>query len=102
MPNKRTCSTEFRIDVRIAHRARTASTNCSSVNSPWTNFPRGAAHQQAARGLPDEGLPQLGRRPCAGEGLQRQFMLWVLPQQSLFLDPSYSRFTLARCLWMLC
>jgi hypothetical protein len=38
MPNKRICFTEFRIDVRIAHRARTASTNCSSVNSPWTNF----------------------------------------------------------------
>jgi hypothetical protein len=38
MPNNRICSTEFRIDVRIAHRARTASTNCSSVNSPWTNF----------------------------------------------------------------
>jgi hypothetical protein len=38
MSNNRICSTEFRIDVRIAHRARTASTNCSSVNSPWTNF----------------------------------------------------------------
>jgi len=27
----------LRIEVRIAHRARAASTNCSSVNSPWTN-----------------------------------------------------------------
>ena len=69
---------------------------------PGQTFQRGAAHQQAARGLPAEGLPQLGRRPCAGEGLQRQLLLWVLPQQSLFLGLSYSRFTLARCSWLLC
>lgn len=26
------------VGVGIAHQTRTASTNCSSVNSPWTNF----------------------------------------------------------------
>jgi hypothetical protein len=41
---------------------------------------KGAAHQQAARGLPNEGLPQRSQRPRAGEDLQRQLLLWVLPQ----------------------
>jgi hypothetical protein len=87
MTNNRICSTESRIEDRCKDR----SSSEDGIDqlffgqfAPGQTVQRRASHQQSARGLPDEGLPLRSRRPCAGEGLQRQLLLWVLPQQSLF------------------
>jgi hypothetical protein len=100
MTNNRICSTESEIEDRCKHRSSSEDGIDQLFFGQFVldKLFKGAAHQQAARGLPDEVLPQRSRRPRAGEGLQRQLLLWVLPPsshyKSLFLDPSYSRSTL--------
>ena len=81
MANNRICSTESRIEDRCKHRSSSEGRHRPTVlRSIRPGLFKGAAHRQAARGLPDDGLPQRSRRPCAGERLQRQVLFWVLPQ----------------------
>ncbi len=88
MTNNRICSTESRIEDRCKNRSSSEDGIDQLYFGQFAlgqTVKRGAAHQQSARGLPDEGLLQRSRRPSAGEGLQRQLLLEVLPQQSVFL-----------------
>jgi len=82
MTNNRICSTESEIEDRCKHRSSSEDGIDQLFFGQFVldKLFKGAAHQQAARGLPDEVLPQRSRRPRAGEGLQRQLLLWVLPQ----------------------